>query len=306
MANAANFDATRKIVRQHYQSIVLHDMLPRLVERDVHDHVVVNGRTWWMPEGVYKKSELCMPVEFSVAAYRLGHSMVRNSYEWNRVFETGGSVDIASLGQLFEFAGHRGNLGGAPMLPANWIIDWTRFHDFSDITGVSNHGQSNKTRPIDTALALGLADLPEFQNETPPIEALLRNLAVRNLLRGSQVGLPPGQEIAALIGATALTPGEVASGPHAGIITGNGFDTETPLWYYILKEAEVKQAGQRLGEVGSTILVETFHGLIDGSRDSILQETNWRPSLKAGATQFTMADMLAYVGDLNPLGRVSS
>lgn len=303
----ADFNAARKTIRQHYQSIVLHDFVPRLVDPKIYDDIMANGRTWWMPGKAYGKGKLCMPVEFSVAAYRIGHSMVRNRYEWNRVFSNGGSRQVATLSDLFQFSAVSGDLAGLPVLPANWIIDWTRFHDFSGIAGVNNHGQSNMTRPIDTFLALDLGDLPEFQGKMPPVEDLLRNLAVRNLLRGAQVQLPTGQEIAALINATPLSPNEVASGPHGTIIKDNGFDEATPLWYYILKEAEVKHNGQHLGEVGSTIVVETFHGLVEGSADSILQETNWQPGLAAAdPNKFTMADMLAYVDDLNPLGDLTS
>ncbi|MEM7043725.1 MAG: heme peroxidase family protein [Pseudomonadota bacterium] len=295
----ATFDDARKIVRQHYQSIVLHDFTPRLVDPAIYDDVMANGRTWWMPEGAYGKGKLCMPVEFSVAAYRLGHSMVRNQYEWNRIFTTGGRRGISTLAQLFQFSGLSGDLAGAPTLPVNWVVDWTRFHDFTDVENVDNHPVSNKARPIDTLLAMGLGDLPEFQG----MDDILRNLAVRNLLRGAQLMLPTGQEIAALIGATPLTPTEVAGGPHGKVVKDNGFDTATPLWYYILKEAEVKHHGQHLGEVGSTIVVETFHGLVEGSEHSILKEANWKPTLKsADPNKFTMADMLAYVGELNPLG----
>lgn len=296
------FEAARKIVRQHYQSIVWHDFVPRLVDPTIYDDVAANGRNWWMPEGAHMRGELCMPVEFSVAAYRLGHSMIRNTYEWNRVFETVGPRDIATLADLFRFSGLSGDLAGLPVLPANWIIDWSRFHDFTG-TSVSNHATSNKTRPIDTKLAEKLGDLPEFQGIAP---AVLANLAVRNLIRGSQLGLATGQDIAKAIGATPLTAAEVASGDDGSILKKHGFDTATPLWYYILKEAEVKHGSQHLGAVGSTIVVETFHGLIEGSQDSILKEAGWKPSLPSvDPNKFTMADMLVFVDDINPLGSAS-
>ena len=294
------FDQARKIVRQHYQSIVLHDYVPRFVDRDIYDNVMANGRTWWMPEGAYKKSELCMPIEFSVAAFRFGHSQVRNEYEWNRVFSTDGQVQRkASFAELFQFSIGSGDMRGLPTLPSNWVVDWTRLHDFTDIAGVHNHMNSNKTRPIDTFLAFDLRDLPEFQG----MEAILRNLAARNLLRGAQLKLPTGQQLAELMKVTPLTPAEVAQGPHGKVIKDNGFDTATPLWYYILKEAEVRHGGQRLGEVGSTIVVETFHGLAECSEHSILKEAGWKPTVpSADPNKLTMADMLAYVDELNPLG----
>jgi len=299
-AGAADpFMETRKIVTQHYQSIVLHHFVPWLADDAVREDIRVNGRKFYNPNGLPDGEEFpCMPIEFSVGVYRFGHSLVRNRYEWNRVFNSSGIP--ATLELLFEFSKGSGNLGGSPTLPSDWIVDWTRLFDFSDIPGVSNHPESNKTRLIDTQLALKLGDLPEFQGDPEPHK---KALAVRNLLRGRLVGLPTGQEVAAQMGVTPLTPEEIAAGPHGTILRANGLHTDTPLFYYILREAKVQQGGQRLGQVGSRILVETFHGLVEASQFSILKENNWKPSLHPqNAMFYTMGDMLAFVGDLNPIG----
>ena len=307
----SSFDDVRRTVRQHYQSIVLHDFVSRLVDPGVYDKVMKNGREWYMPGGADGPGTLCMPVEFSVAAYRLGHTMVRNTYEWNRVFRSGGQVGRATLVNLFQFSEVSGNFTpgspngqGAPRLPANWVANWLLLHDFSTVDGVSSDAALNFARPLNTVLAEKLAELEEFAGVPEPA---LRHLAVRNLLRGSQLGLPTGQDVAARLGVDALSPADVASGPHADVIAENGFAARTPLWYYILKEAEVDHGGQHLGKVGSTIVMETFHGLIEGSEDSILATANWAPSLPSAAPdKFTMADMLVYVDDLNPLGDLSA
>lgn len=307
-ANMPNdFKGVRKVVRQHYQSIVFSDFLPRLVEPDIYSNVVSNGRKWFRPDP-NNKSELCMPIEFSVAAYRLGHTMVRNTYEWNRVFRNGGQVAIATLVNLFQFSELSGNLSpdpaspGSPRLPANWVANWLLLYDFADIAGIDSDEKMNFARPLNTVLAEKLADLPEFSGID---EEVLKHLAVRNLLRGSQLGLPSGQEIANHIGAIPLSSEQMSSGPHGEMIKLHGFDTTTPLWYYVLKESEVKHGGMHLGEVGSTITVETFHALLEASEDSILNEVDWKPSLNSSnPDHYTMADMLAYVNDLNPLGDV--
>ncbi len=298
---------SQKIVRQHYQSIVLHDFLPRLVRQDVLDDVLANGRRFLSPGGLPDEGRPFMPVEFSVAAYRLGHSMVRNSYEWNSVFNSGGPGPIASMALVFEFSEvseHQG-LFTEPTVPSDWIIRWNSFHDFTDIPGVDNHAQFNTVRKIDTRLALKLDNLPEFEKKEgeDEVERSLRSLAVRNLLRGMLVGLPSGQDVADAMGATKLTPDQVKTGDHEAILTAHGLHEETPLWYYILKEAEVFENGDRLGEVGSRILCETFHALLEGSADSILKETGWTPSLPSvNSDHFTMADLLLFVGDINPIG----
>ena len=293
------FREARKIVTQHYQSIVLHYFVPWLADESVCEDVRKNGRKFFNPKGLSKGKFPCMPIEFSVGAYRFGHSLVRNQYEWNRVFNSSSGIP-ASLSLLFEFSKLSGNLGGSPTLPSDWIVDWTRLFDFSDNPGASNHPQSNKTRLIDTRLALKLGDLPEFQADPEPHK---RALAVRNLLRGRLVGLPTGQEVAAAIGVTPLTPEQLTAGPHGDILRANGLQTDTPLFYYVLREAMVQQGGQRLGQVGSRILVETFHGLIECSQYSILKEKNWKPSLHPrNAMYYTMSDMLTFVDELNPIG----
>ncbi len=244
----------------------------------------------------------CMPIEFSVGAYRLGHSMVRPVYEWNRVFRTGG-VD-ATMELLFEFSEVSGSrepgddpFFGKPTLPSNWIIDWTRFYDFSEVDGVDSHPDMNFAREIDAKLSFALRELPEFQRRRiPPVSI---SLATRNLLRGRLVKLPSGQQVAAAmtaagLGFTPITDDEVAGGPHRDILERHGFEGSTPLWYYVLREAKVKHDGNRLGPVGSRIAAEVFVGLIENSPVSILNEDT--------ELNFSMAEMLAFVGDLNPLG----
>ena len=296
--SANPFLEARKIVTQHYQSIVLHHFVPWLADAEVCEDVRKHGRKFFNPKGIPQGEYPCMPIEFSVGAYRFGHSLVRNQYEWNRVFNS--SSIPATLSLLFEFSILSGNLGGSPTLPSDWIVDWTRFFDFSDNPGFSNHPQSNKTRLIDTQLALKLGDLPEFQADPEPHK---KALAVRNLLRGRLVGLPTGQEVAAAIGVTPLTADQLTAGPHGSILREHNLQCQTPLFYYILREAMVQQSGQRLGQVGSRILVETFHGLVEASQCSILKEKNWRPSLHPRkAEYYTMGDLLAFVDDLNPIG----
>ena len=246
-----------------------------------------------------------MPLEFSVAAYRMGHSMVRPVYEWNRVFNISQGGIPASLEFLFEFTKFSGTTGaagdetlrGKPTLPSNWIIDWTRFYDFSNVDGVNTHPNMNFARDLDARLAFGLKELPEFKQMSAAPELL--SLATRNLLRGRLVSLPTGQEaVAAMQGkgidVNALDPDRIASNVHESILRDHDFHKETPLWYYILREAKLVEDGNKLGPVGSRIVAEVFVGLIENSRTSLLTE---RPNL-----EFSMPELLAFVGDLNPIG----
>lgn len=299
---AANklFEEARKTVVQHYQSIVLYDFVRRLADPTIFDSVCIKGRKAYSPKDPATGARLCMPVEFSAAAFRLGHSLVRNAYEWNMVFSSTGRAFRPGLNLFFEFSKVSGDLGGSPTLPTDWTVDWKRMFDFSEQPGGTRHPQLNFARLIDTNLANGLQNLPEFANAQ---EAHLQSLASRNLLRGRLLSLPTGQDVAAKLGVATLTPAEVASGQHGPLIQASGFDNQTPLWFYILKEAEVKQGGQRLGEVGSRLVVETFHGLVAGSDHSILKQAGWKPSLPTQhSDHYTMNDLLLFVNDLNPLG----
>ncbi|HEX8355489.1 MAG TPA: heme peroxidase family protein [Pyrinomonadaceae bacterium] len=301
LKKAKLFEEARKTVVQHYQSVVLHDFVPRLVDPALMDDILRNGRKSFYPKGAPKGKKLCMPIEFSVAAYRTGHSLIRSRYQWNRVFSSDGVAGfVPDLPLFFEFSKVSGNLGGEPTLASDWIADWRRMFDFGEQPTCVRHPQLNFTRQIDTKLADALKDLPEFRLVMEPH---LRFLAVRNLLRGRLVGLPTGQDVAAKLGVTPLTPAEVASGPHSATIIAQGFDRKTPLWFYVLKEAEVKHGGLRLGDVGGRLVAETFHGLVEGSEHSILKEAGWKPTLPAHRPdRFTMNDLLLFVDDLNPLG----
>ena len=283
----------RKTVTYHYQWMVLHDWMERLCGEGATDRILNDGRQYYR----FKKTPY-MPVEFSVAAYRLGHSMGRQRYSHNRIFADTG-FDL-----LFAFSGLSGDIIGnlAPqpptgptpvsVLPSNWIIDWRRFHDLDRPSSMP----FNPSRKLDPLLVEELHNLPGGGG----------NLAFRNLKRGVSLGLPSGQDVAREMGvANALTADEIATGPDGEEAKRQGLHESTPLWYYILKEAQVKEAGDRLGPVGAAIVSEVFVGLIHGDQQSFLWQEgkDWKPSLPAATPgTFTMADMLRFIGDINPLG----
>jgi hypothetical protein len=222
--------------------------------------------------------------------------MVRQRYNHNRVFPDIG-FDL-----LFDFTGLSGAIVGdlAPdppqgptpvsQLPSNWIIDWRQFHE------VDGSVTPQASRKLDAFLARELHELPGGGG----------NLAFRNLKRGVQLGLPSGQTVAEAMGiASPVTADELASGSDGAVAAQHGLHLQTPLWYYILKEAQMKCDGVRLGPVGSTMVSEVLVGLVHGDRESYLwrKGPGWRPTLPGEtAGDFTMADMLRMVGELNPIG----
>ena len=157
-AGQQRFIRAREIVVKHYQWVIRHDYLPRICEPSVVDDVFTNGRK------VFEKNAAptdvpTMPIEFSVAVFRLGHSMIRRDYAWNKEFPD----DQGTLDFLFAFSGTSGFLGGGSRLPSNWIADWRRLYDLTE-TGRNDlkapPGQFNRARRIDTLLADPLKILP--------------------------------------------------------------------------------------------------------------------------------------------------
>lgn len=299
----ALFEKARRQVVFLYQTIVLKDFLPRLIEGDALKDVLTYGRKFYTDDLAE-----CMPIEFSVAAYRLGHSMIRTVYEWNRVFNSGPEGIEATLELLFEFSGGSGVRStnpedndnpffDKPTVPTNWIVDWTRLYDFSGIPDIDSDPTLNFAREIDAKLSFALKTLPEFQRMNLP--DCMISLATRNLLRGRLMKLPSGQAVAqamqdAGLKFTPITAAEIANGPHRDILLKYGLDQQTPLWYYILREAKIRNHGNKLGPVGSRIIAEVFVGLIANSPISVLKEHQ--------DLRFSMPELLAVVGDLNPLG----
>ena len=298
------FFEARKIVTWHYQWMVLHDFVERITEPGIVARILKEGRKFYR----FKKFPY-MPVEFSVAAYRLGHSMVREVYGHNRVFTPAGGIP-ATLGLLFEFSGLSGgivgNLAPNPLtgptpissFPSNWIIDWRRFYDFK--TPPAPGFFLNATRKIDPFLVPQLHTLPGGGG----------NLAFRNLRRGVIMGLPSGQSVANLMEVqNPLTEDEIASGPDGAVAKTHGLHQKTPLWYYILKEAQVRRNGEALGPVGSRIVAEVFVGLVHGDNQSYLwlKGKDWKPELPSKVPgTFTMTDLLQFVGDISPIDGIKT
>jgi hypothetical protein len=269
------FEAAQRIVRWHYQWIVIHDFLRRIVGQDMLDAVL--DETSGFPQvdrRFYKwQKDPYIPVEFSVAAYRFGHSMIRGRYKLNTLVGplptfTSDSVSLQPLGHF----------GGFRILPAFWTIEWARFFEV-DGAGSNNRQQS---RLIDTKLANVLAALP------PEIGGNRPSLIDRNLTRGARLLLPSGQDVAGHMGMAVLTDAELE-------LPGGG---PAPLWYYILKEASVQAGGQHLGEVGGRIVAEVFLGLLEKDPSSYLRnEPTWRPFLDATAVgEFTVPDLIKLSG----------
>jgi hypothetical protein len=271
------FAEAKRIVTHHYQWAVVHDYLKRLCGDSVVDDALATVTA--APGSPFR-----MPVEFAVAAYRFGHSMIRDFYWVNFNFPN------ATLGQVFEFNRN-------PRLPifSNWVVDFNAFFD----TGVPVPVH-NKARRIDSVMSTGLESLPG-------LTGLMAVLATRNLRRGLALGLPSGQGMANHFGVAPLTAAELTSGlpanEQAVLNSSSGVLLQkTPLWYYVLREAAIVGGGSQLGPVGGRILAETFVRILKRDASSYLNLAGGFSPILPSATpgDFSVADLVAFAGVTQP------
>ena len=316
--------ALQQIVRWHYQWVVIHDFLPKIVSGPVLEALKTDGKYDQKKlEFFHWKNDPFMPVEFSVAAYRLGHSMIRPGYRLND--------DDGTLLPIFPVSseGLPDGLTGFQAMAKNRGIDWGRFIDLEgDIRAYG--GDPDKVKPansdmkrrlqfayrIDTSVVTPLSLLPASVASDPP-----PSLPQRNLLRGFELGLPTGQNVARAMKVTPLTDdqiiigkavdspsGDDVLGPLSKIPELSPFKGKCPLWTYILAEAAnhrttldiavtpaTKIGTPQLGPVGGRIVAEVFLGMLFGDNDSFLSaEPDWVPSIRNKGEQFALRDIVAY------------
>jgi hypothetical protein len=316
VSGAALFRTARTLVVRHYQWMIRTDFLPRIVAPAIVNDVFTNGRKVF-EVGAPPSSLPTMPIEFSVGAYRLGHSMVRDTYNWNRVFDNGaGSLDL-----LFFFSGTGGELGAGVRLPSNWVADFRRLYDFGE-AGRANlvvpAAKFNRAMRLDTRLVDPLAFLPDGSfggDENTPL--IQRNLAFRNLTRANMLRLASGQQMVTHlkskgVNVTPLTNAQILTGRRGAVLDAltaaerSALVNRTPLWFYVLREAETGPSG-RLRGLGGRLVAETFHRAMEGSVESIVRDPAWRPTLGPNPSTFRMVDLLLFAfrgraNLLNPLG----
>jgi hypothetical protein len=291
------FQRARQLTTWHYQWMIVHEFLPKFVGQAMVDEILRNGRKFYTPPVPQ------IPVEFQGAAYRFGHSMVRPSYRANLAGQNGAAFFALTFDGKEEGQLDPNDLRGGCRAPRRFI-GWQTFFDFGAIPrpGGQAGTLSEDVRPnklIDTRISTPLFDLPigTIASGQPPT-----SLPERNLLRQVTWGLPSGQSIARLMGVPILSKQDLQALKTYRV----GLDESTPLWFYILKEAEVMAGGRHLGPVGGRIVAEVLIGLIQLDRESYASSPGWRPTLPSTTGRvtgdFRMIDFLTFAG-VDPTSR---
>jgi hypothetical protein len=277
---ARAFAEARRQVHWHYQWLVLKDLLPRLVGEAAaheltHDHEHGADELRRRLRFYQPRRAAFVPVEFSAAAYRFGHSMVRNTYKLNEELE-----EKAIFTDPEENPGPLDDLRGFRPLPKNWRVNWNLFLEMGEDEKKEATSEPDRTlhsRRIDTRLATRLRKVP--------VGSTTENLALLDLERGWRLGLPSGEAVAKAMGSRQILDRQQLDLPKS---FARG---EAPLWYYILKEAELLHDGERLGETGGRLIAEVLVGLLVHDSTSFLNlEPRWRPSLGRHG-RFGLADL---------------
>jgi Animal haem peroxidase len=243
------FDRARDRVRWQYQWLVRNWYLPQICHPDVYDAVINRGdrRIDWGDDG------FAIPVEFSVAAMRFGHSMVRPGYQLQ---------EDGAFFPLPELFGGQNNRPLEPKLKIDWL-----FFVGEDITA--------SAAEIDTTISEPLFELPDEHIDLyvrTPIPHPPPALALRTLKRGAAMRLPTGQQVRdALVEADIPAPTPEYKDDPWQPLRDRDLHKDTPLWYYILLEAQLEPGlpptpshpwisgfGTTLGKLGSRLVAEVI------------------------------------------------
>lgn len=276
-----DLNEAKSITTKYIQSIILFDFLRRIIDRKTYFDVLTNGRRVIYPNEMNHHSRFMIPIEFSAACFRLGHSMVRTSYErWN-------GERPANIGELIRFTSDGGGLEDG-RLPSDWVLDWGSMID----TPQGTTAVTNLASAIDHFIAYKMAYLDKSQysdyvQKNYPNNYYL-NISSITMIRGYEYDIPPGQEVLRSVNEmlrnddydeiNELTHKEICAIPHVdeskpnakSVLMEFGLHEKTPLWFYCVREAAHFHSGQCFGPLAGRIAMETIHASIEASENSII------------------------------------
>lgn len=278
----------RRLTTWHYHWMVVRQFLPLVIGPKLTDEILGGAQVYRPAIG-----QAQMPIEFQGAAFRMGHTMIRPSYRANLKGDKGkpffGFIFDPKLGST-PTSRDPDDLRGGFRAPRRFI-GWQTFFDFKD-------GNVKPNKKMDAKISSPLFHLPlgAIASHKPPLA-----LPQRNLLRSITWSMPSGQSIADALHVDKLSENDLGELRTYGL----GLESNTPLWYYILKEAEVMPdtdigknvGGFHLGPVGGRIVGEVIIGLLKSDASSwLVRQPDWTPTLQRPGADFAMTDFLTFAG----------
>jgi len=245
------FAAARRAVIWHYQWLIIHEFLGKMIDPSTFNRLLKDPPRFYTWPGP-------LPLEFTGAAFRTGHSQTR---DLNRINENTEKklFDLGFFTAMEEY------------------VDWRYLFDFGC-------GRVQFARPLDVRIGRSFHRLPFVKSK----DVKEQSLPFRNIRRGVGYGLPSGEKVAMRLGLDPLTVPLTEKLCTAG----------TPLWYYILHEAEMLGHGEYLGPVGGTILGECFLTIMRHDDESYLKRyPRWRPTLGRNEHRFDFVDLINFVNE---------
>ncbi len=307
-------DRVRKEVVANWQSFVLNEYMPKILDAATLQHVIqqihIPATNPHHPEQQYGdlrhkpykdlvtgKNVVRMPHEFAIG-FRFGHSQLRPAYVLNAtnvvlLFKDARASDHVVITGMppITVSGKEDLKGGRPLMPGH-VVDWSVFYPVTP-------GEKTQSLLIDHKVTARVFNLPE--SAIPDDVKYIGNLPHRNLIRGSQIGVVSGEELAEFYGITPINPGDVL-GADAGRPAAEALfmldpkpqtpEFKTPLWYYILKEAEATTGGAKLGKTGSRLVGEVLAGALYYGND-FPYDDNWK-SVVTGTNKVTLRNIIDY------------
>lgn len=298
MSQSQVISTVRKEVVANWQTAVLQDYLPRVIQAATLADVLAEirkrnfGNLKHKPFLDLASGALIvqLPHEWAIG-FRFGHSQLRPKYHLN----AGAGAEV----KLFDnFTAQPGvdDLRGSVPLPAAHVIDWGQF--FPNVAPDQTPADARSLR-IDSKVTPPVFNLPE--SAIPDTIKTVGNLPQRNLIRGRSVGVVSGEELydfytstdggpAVVLHGQKLSPNQVAPSSVHHLFQHDANSAgqpvfKTPLWFYIIKEAELQGNDRTLGAVGSRLVAEVVCGGIFYDEESVYFNPNYAtsPDPNAGA-----------------------
>jgi hypothetical protein len=277
------FERARRLVTWTYQWLVWNDFLYTLCPKATPPRKL--QRLDELPREPFR-----LPLEFVLAGFRFGHSMVQGRYALNcyHRFDNHTAVDLIRL--------LNASTESAERLTEEFAIEWRRF-----FPGLGK--KPTNASKIDTHINPALGSLPGailLMFNKPSRGDENQNLAYRTLLRGARARLASGQQVASKIKERDHTTRDISKElKQDRFLQESQLSENTPLWYYILKEAEVDQYGDALGKVGFYIAEDAIEGALQNDPNSFLVQkgNTWKPPgwILPDERQ-TMAELIKFAG----------